>query len=108
MSALRETLDAELTTLLRRHAKIEGHLRNADGLTQDWADRATEHENDEVLEALDDRTRERIAALRIALERMDGPDWGLCTACDKTIPDKRLAILPTTRLCVACAQAAGG
>lgn len=107
MSALRETLTAELTTLLRRHAKIEGHLRNVDGLSQDWADRATETENDEVLEALDDRTRERIAALRVALDRMDKPDWGVCTACEATIPNKRLEILPTTRLCVGCAEAAG-
>ena len=108
MSTLRETLDAELQTLVRRHAKIEGHLRNADGLTQDWADRATLHENDEVLEALDDRTRERIAALRVALDRMDSADWGLCTGCETRIPDKRLEILPTTRLCVSCAHAAGG
>lgn len=108
MSTLRETLDAELQTLLRRHAKIEGHLRNADGLTQDWADRATLQENDEVLEALDDRTRERIGALRVALERMDTPEWGVCLGCEKTIPEKRLAVLPTTRLCVACAELASG
>ena len=107
MSALRESLKAELATLLRRHEKIEGHLRNADGLVQDWADRATAQENNEVLEALDDRTLDRIAALKVAIVHMDEPDWGQCTHCDKKIPDKRLQILPTTRLCVACAEAAG-
>ena len=108
MSALRESLKAELTTLLRRHEKIEGHLRNADGLVQDWADRATAQENNEVLEALDDRTLDRIAALKVAINRMEDDDWGTCTSCDKKIPDGRLRALPTTRLCVICAEAAGG
>lgn len=107
MNPLRQTLTDELEILERRHLKIEGHLKNVDGLPADWADRATAVENDEVLEALDERTLERIAALRSALARMDGPDWGRCVECDAQIPDKRLAILPTTTLCVACAEASG-
>jgi RNA polymerase-binding protein DksA len=105
MNAHRETLEAELQVLLRRHSKIEDHLRNAnDELPQDWSDRATATENDEVLEALDDRTRSRIAALRVALSRMDDPDWGICVRCGATIPEKRLEAVPTTTLCVNCAE----
>lgn len=106
MDALRETLKAELATLMQRHEKIEGHLRNASGeLPQDWSDRATATENDEVLEALDGRTRSRINALMVALKRMDEPDWGICVRCGATIRPKRLQVMPTTTLCVVCAEA---
>lgn len=106
MDALRETLKAELETLTRRHEKIEGHLRNVnDELPKDWSDLATARENDEVLEALDERTRSRINALRVALKRMDEPDWGVCVRCEEDIPERRLEVMPTTTLCVGCAEA---
>lgn len=105
--ALKAQLEDELARLIVRHGKIDAHLHNADReVPQDWAERAQLFENDEVLEALDDRTRLRIAQLRAALERFDDPDWGECGRCGEPIGVGRLAAMPTTQVCVRCAEAA--
>ena len=46
-----------------------------------------------------------VAALDLALERLDAGAYGRCEACSRAIPAERLAANPTTRHCVACAQA---
>lgn len=105
--ALKARLEDELARLVVRHGKIEAHLHNADReVPQDWAERAQLFENDEVLEALDERTRARIAELRGALEHLDDPERGVCGRCGEPIGGRRLAALPTTRICVRCAAAA--
>ncbi|MCB9547454.1 MAG: TraR/DksA family transcriptional regulator [Myxococcales bacterium] len=104
---LRQQLTAELDTLLKRQDRLDAHLQNrSQDLPQDWDDRALAQENDEVVEALDERTRHRIHQLRHALARMDDPDWGVCEGCGDAIPPKRLMILPATTHCVGCAEAA--
>ena len=60
-------------------------------------------ENDEVLEALEERTRDRINALTGALIRLDDGTYGTCTNCGKAISAERLELLSTTDLCAACA-----
>ena len=46
--------------------------------------------------------------VRSALARLDDDDFGLCSQCDEPIPFARLKSMPGTRLCVACAEKAGG
>ncbi len=38
-----------------------------------------------------------------ALKRLEGGDYGYCTACDARIPVKRLDLDPSIPLCVKCA-----
>lgn len=104
--ALRSRLETELGTLLTRHRKIDAHLHNADrDVPSDWTERAQLFENDEVLEALDGRTRTRIVQIKLALDRLGDPDWGRCVRCSEPIDPARLAALPTTMVCRPCAEA---
>ena len=103
---LRAALKAELATLINRKGKLEAHLKNTDREPPaDWSELATFRENDEVLEHLDDHTRIRVAEISSALKRMDTDAWGICAACEEPINERRLEILPTTTLCVQCAEA---
>ena len=51
-NALRKQLEDRLTRLLHRVGRIEGDLRQTHD--RDWTERATELENDDVLEGLDE------------------------------------------------------
>lgn len=42
-----------------------------------------------------------------ALDRMDSGDYGVCLACEETIPAKRLAAIPWARYCVQCQETVG-
>ena len=102
--AVRAELEEKLDRMFRQHGKLSAHLKNEDRTVPiDWSERAQFLENDEVLEALEDRTRERIEALTLALHRMDEGIWSTCANCGKEISDERLDILPTTTVCAACA-----
>lgn len=106
--SLRDRLRSELDILLDRHNRIDAHLHNADrDVPADWTDRAQLFENDAVLEALDGRTRARIVQIRLALDRLSDPDWGICVRCSEPIPPARLAALPTTMICRDCAEQLG-
>ncbi len=105
MSDIQARLQDELNSILARHAKIDAHLHNRDrDIPRDWTDAASILENDEVLEALDDPRRGRIAALRAALRRVEAGTYGTCAACGEPIGDKRLSALPATPVCVQCAS----
>ena len=104
LDAQRERLENELRTLLGRHARLTGHLRNTDReLPADWTEMAQFVENDEVLEALEGRTRERLDGMVQALARIDQGIYLVCARCGATIEAERLDILPTTHVCAKCA-----
>jgi DnaK suppressor protein len=46
-----------------------------------------------------------VAALDMAVARLDAGTYGRCAGCGGRIGDERLAAQPTTEACVACAQA---
>lgn len=101
---LRKELEEELREVLSTNERLTDHLRNVDRtLPGDSEDLAQFLENDEVLEALEARTRERLDELRTAIARIDAGDYDRCAGCGGTIEAGRLEILPTTNLCVACA-----
>ena len=68
----------------------------------DWQERATQLENDEVLEELDEMTLEEIRQIRMALRRMENGSYGICSTCGRPIGTKRLAAVPSALTCVAC------
>jgi len=103
--ALRSQLQSRLDQLLTRVGKIEGDLRSTHD--QDWQERASELENDEVLEGLDEMGRVEVRQLRQALRRIDAGSYGLCSSCGRAISAKRLAALPSTVHCVDCAASDG-
>ncbi len=52
--------------------------------------------------------RLREARVRGALARLHEADFGLCADCGEPIPFLRLKTVPGVRLCVRCAERAGG
>jgi RNA polymerase-binding protein DksA len=102
---LRKQLLEQRAGLTSRHARIDAHLHNADReLPQDWQDRASVIENDEVLEALDVHSRRELDQISAALERMDAGTWGECAACGGEISVGRLKARPMAIRCVDCAE----
>lgn len=99
---LRTRIEEELHKLGDRGARISSHLRKA--ASADWEEAATERENDEVLEHLDESGQHRIALLRAALGRIHDGSFGRCVECDADIPSARLEALPHTPWCVDCAE----
>ncbi len=102
MEDLKRSLQEKLATLEARVEKIEGHLRNPG--QKDWAERASEQSNDEVLEHLDETELREIDAIRAALARIDAGTYGACVACGDPIAEGRLQALPTTPVCIDCAS----
>jgi RNA polymerase-binding protein DksA len=100
--ALRRSLQSRLDTLRTRVSKIESDLRSPG--SQDSEERATEQENEEVLERLSASERSEIEAIRRAIARIDEGRYGLCSACGDAIDPKRLEVLPFTDRCVSCAR----
>lgn len=99
---LRAALEHRLDVLLKRVRAIDLDLRRQGD--RDWAERAIEVENDDVLEGLDDQSRAEAVAIRAALRRLEAGTYGLCAACGQPIPAARLAALPAATTCVACAS----
>jgi RNA polymerase-binding transcription factor DksA len=102
--AVRARLEEELGRLLRRVGAIRGDLRQSHD--RDWQERATELENDEVLEGLDEMTLAEVTRIRAALGRIANGTYGVCAACGHPIGAGRLAVVPSAVTCVTCASEA--
>ena len=105
-----ERIESELRAvraeLEQRLARAHGHLTRADGpLDQDFAEQAVERENDEVVQALHARLSADIAALDLALRRVQEGSYGICTVCGGEIRPERLKAMPAAQHCTACADA---
>lgn len=99
---VRATLEGRLHVLLKRVQEIGGDLRRTGD--RDWAERAIEVENDDVLEGLDDQSRAEVAGIHAALRRLDAGTYGQCAKCGQAIGAARLAALPAATTCVSCAS----
>ena len=99
---IRSALQSKLDGLQQRIKKIDTNLRaTAD---PDSAEQASDRENDEVLERLDQSGREEIAKIEAALARIEAGTYGVCVTCGDTISSQRLAALPYTMVCIGCAR----
>ena len=51
---------------------------------------------------LGERLRQRLLLVDDALEAIEHEEYGLCEECEEPINEKRLLLMPFTRLCVSC------
>ena len=101
-------LTQQKQTLLKRRAELVGDTVDIedqldDEPSKDWEDRAAERQGDEVLEALGQHDLEEVRRIDAALQRINDGTYGVCVKCGATISDARLASLPDTPFCKACA-----
>ena len=58
----------------------------------------------QLVNKFDERGKEEIEEIDLAIDKMESGSYGKCELCGKSIPIKRLQVLPATRLCRQCAQ----
>ena len=97
----KEALQNKLVDLKQRLAGVTKDITKT--LSSDFAEQATERENDDVLEEIARETQVSIQQLKAALQRIDDDSYGRCDSCGEAIAERRLNALPETTFCVNCA-----
>jgi len=97
----RKQLEERLTHLGVRLESIENSLDETP--PKDFEDRASEREEDEVMEAMGKEGLHEIAQIRAALDRLANGEYGICQQCGEDIATERLDVLPATPFCRNCA-----
>jgi DnaK suppressor protein len=106
--SIREQLVQRYQDIEIRLGKITRDVRHSEEpLLADFADQATQRENDEVLNALDDSMRAELEQIERTLLRMEAGAYGICETCGHKIAAKRLAALPHATRCVGCEESLG-
>jgi RNA polymerase-binding transcription factor DksA len=95
-------LEARLKELRERLIHIEEELDETPD--PDFAERAIQHEDDEVLEALGNDGLMESRRINAALKRIANDAFGFCLKCDEPILEERLDVLPYATLCRNCAR----
>lgn len=79
--------------------------RENQAVEKDFAEQATQLENDDVLNALDDEAKYELMLINQALLRIENGDFGGCQSCHQAIDEARLKAIPYARFCIGCADA---
>ena len=101
----RERLVARRDELNARLARIESDLDAA--ASPDSDERATERQDDEVMEALGGAGLAELRSIDAALDRIAEGRFGICTRCGDPISPARLDAVPYAALCVDCQTEVG-
>ncbi|MGH0030744.1 MAG: TraR/DksA family transcriptional regulator [Myxococcota bacterium] len=105
LKGIQERLTHMREEIAARTGAVERDLRRK--RNPDSEERATETENDMVLERLDEGGREELARIDAALARIEQGRYGTCDQCGDEIAIGRLEALPFATDCVDCASDAG-
>lgn len=95
--------------LLERKTELQGRLQKIEGDLEkprdsDFAEMASERENDEVLEGIGSVGLDEIKQIDAALHRIKTGTYGYCVDCGEEIPEKRLEIIPYAVKCTDCSE----
>jgi DnaK suppressor protein len=85
--------------------EVETHHKE-EPVEKDFAEQATQSENDDVLAALDDEAQQMVMQIDAALGRIEQGTYGICKACSEPIHDGRLEAIPFAEMCISCAEKA--
>lgn len=98
MDDIRTRLTTRLAELEARAGRLDNRRRSL--LSADSEEQALETAGSEVVDALDESTRQEMDRLRAALARMDAGTYGMCEVCDEPIAPKRLLAMPYATRCL--------
>ena len=99
---MKPILEARLAELKQEVTEIDQTLREPD--SQDFEERATENEGDEVLEDLGNAALTEIAQIETALSRIEDGTYGECATCGAEIAPARIEAVPHAAQCIKCAS----
>jgi len=93
--------------LLARKNELDNRLQHIEHdldqpMTNDIEDRATEREDDEVMETMGNSGLVELEAIDSAIERIKADTFGVCVDCGDAISTERLDIMPTATKCRKC------
>ena len=96
-------------SLLKRQEALTSRLQSVEmdlqkAYDKDSAERATERENDEVLEVIANETAKELLQIGRALSKIGSGDANSCSSCGQPIGDARLQALPSATTCINCAK----
>ena len=104
---IRENLLARRAELMSRLERITSDVRHEEEpLSADFAEQATERENEEVMDALGSQARQELQLISGALRRIEADEFGECAECGELIAEQRLEALPFAETCITCAATA--
>ena len=83
--------------------EVDTHHKN-EPVEKDFAEQATQSENDDVLAALDNDAQHMVMKIDAALTRIEEGRYGICIKCNSQIPQERLKVAPFADLCISCAE----
>ena len=96
-----KALERRLVELTSNITEIDSELRSS--LAADWAEQATQLENQDALEGVEKSKLQESDQIREALQRIGQGSYGVCAQCGEVIDPRRLKALPTATKCIACA-----
>jgi len=96
-----KALKVRLSDLRNHLAKVLRELQKP--LPADSEEQATELENQEALEVIQETETAEIQHIEAALKRISDGTYGTCARCGEPIDPKRLKALPTAVTCISCA-----
>jgi len=104
---IHEILLARREELTTRLEQITSDVRHEEEpLSADFAEQATERENEEVMDALGAQARNELGMISDALRRIEADEFGECLECGELINEQRLEALPFAKTCIGCAEVA--
>ncbi len=97
-----------LTELEARVDDISADVKHVDQpIEQDFAEQATQNENNEVLDYLGNAALLEITLIKQAITRIDNGLYGICEVCGESINSERLTAMPHSCMCIKCASQVG-
>lgn len=99
---LRAALQQQKSEFKQRLSRIGMNHRRP--LEPDSKERATQIENQEVVDALGNEAREELGLISAALERISSGKFGVCTECGERVSEPRLVAFPQAEKCIDCAS----
>jgi len=103
LTRIKGQLLARRADLERRRGRVEQDLeRSHEPLVADFADQAIQRQNDEALQAIGEAADEEMAAIDLALQRLESGHYGICIRCQRAIEPARLLAVPHAVTCASC------
>jgi DnaK suppressor protein len=90
--------------ILKQVAHLEAERKELGERFIEPIDAAQKEDLMQLVRKFDARGKEEIEEIELAIDKMESGSYGKCELCGKSIPVKRLMVLPATRLCLNCAQ----
>lgn len=100
---IREHLRKEILTLEGSIETITDLLdEDVQSDANDWFTSKESNPSKEINELALEKARKKIITLKEVLQKIDNPDFGICSVCEKPIPVARLKVVPNATRCANC------